>query len=75
MLRKKKEKNWQDAYLDEIISWLLFSLRTQGFLLSVNSRTDLTHDIRHFCTDLRTHGIEAWSRGFSGGKVVKSANT
>ena len=36
---------------------------------------DLLHDTRHLCTRLRTDGIKAVSRGFSGGKqVIKFAN-
>ena len=37
---------------------------------------DLIHDTRHLCMRLiRTDGIKAMSRGFSGGKqVIKSAN-
>ena len=31
---------------------------------------DLIHDTRHLCTRLRTDGIKAMSRGFSGGKQV-----
>ena len=37
---------------------------------------DLTHDPRHLCTRLRTNGIKAMSRGFSGGKqVINFSNT
>ena len=37
---------------------------------------DLIHDARHICTPLRSDGIKAMSRGFSGGKqAIKSANT
>ena len=36
---------------------------------------DLLQDTRHLCTRLRTDGIKAVSRGFSGGKqVIKFAN-
>ena len=31
---------------------------------------DLIHDTQHLRTRLRTHGIKAMSRGFSGGKQV-----
>ena len=31
---------------------------------------DLIHDARHLCMRLRTDGIKAMSRGFSGGKQV-----
>ena len=34
-------------------------------------RIDLIHDTRHLCTCLRIDGINAMSRGFSGGKQVK----
>ena len=35
-------------------------------------RIDLIHDTRHLCTCLRIDGINAMSRGFSGGKQVKN---
>ena len=33
---------------------------------------DLIHDARHLCARLRTDGMKAMSRGFSGGKQVKN---
>ena len=45
-----------------------------GTNLGVNA-IDLLHDTRHLCTRLRTDGIKAVSRSFSGGqKVIKFAN-
>ena len=41
-----------------------------GSLLSTN--TDLTHDIRHLCTRLRTGKIKAMPPGFSGSKLFAS---
>ena len=40
------------------------------FPFDVIMTIDLIHDTRHLCTRLRTDGIKAMSRGFSGGKQV-----
>ena len=62
----------------------LFFFRTSKTNLEAECRSpsrprppiDLIHDACHLCTRLRTDGIKAVSRGFSGGKqVINFSNT
>ena len=83
-----KHKTLQNPFLHSstipnIISWYILFIKKHiknfQFLSKFNGKIpaiDLIHDTRHLCTRLRTDGIKAMSRGFSGGKQVKkSANT